>query len=68
MGGNGEVGVVVEPEFEIRDSGIAAFGIGVINARLPPTIPNTAKLQPATLTAKLAMPFIEFAIKSGSHR
>jgi len=34
MGGNGEAGVVVEPELEIRDSGIAAFGIGVINARL----------------------------------
>ena len=57
MGGNGEVGVVVEPEFEIRDSGIAAFGIGVINARFPPTIPNAAKLQPST-----PMPFTEFAI------
>jgi hypothetical protein len=45
VGGNGEVGVVVEPEFEIRDSGIAAFGI---NARFPLTIPNTAKLQPST--------------------
>ena len=67
VGGDGEPGVVVEPEFEIRDSGIAAFGIGVINARFPPTIPNTAKLQP-TLTAKFAMPFIEFAIKSGFHR
>ena len=32
VGENGEPGVVVEPEFEIRDSGIAAFGIGVIPA------------------------------------
>ena len=67
VGGNGEVRVVVEPEFEIRYSGIAAFGIGVINARFPPAIPNTAKLQLSTLTAKL--PFhLWNSLQSGFHR
>ena len=46
VGGNGEAGVVVEPEFEIRDSALRR----VINARFPPTIPNTAKLQSSTHT------------------
>lgn len=48
--GNGVAGVVVEPGFEIRDSGNAAFEVGVINARFPPTIPNTAKIQWSILT------------------